>query len=126
MVYCQSFERHFADQFVLPAVSDDQGCLTALRTVWTRLEMIVPKHTKIVRIGVTLGDLTFSNQRQLDMLLNDDDKRRREERICNAVDHINRKFSKSMVTRGPWDPPKGGHLGGKISYTRIPTAEDFW
>lgn len=25
-----------------------------------------------------------------------------------------------------WKPPAGGHVGGKISYTRIPSAEDFW
>lgn len=81
---------------------------------------------KVVRVGVTLGDLSFADQRQLDMLLGDDVERRREERLSKAIDHLNRKYSKSLITRGPWTPPEGGHLGDKISYTRIPNAEDFW
>ncbi|WP_342075139.1 hypothetical protein [Yoonia sp. SS1-5] len=126
MVWCQGFEHSFGDQQKLPIVSDDHAVLTALRTVWLRLELIMPKHLKVVRVGVTLGDLSIADQRQLDMLLDDDVERRNEERLSKAIDHLNRKYSKSLVTRGPWIPPKGGHLGGKISYTRIPNSEDFW
>lgn len=126
MVWCQSFERSFGDQQTLPVVHDDHACLSALKTIWSRLSLIAPKNLKVVRVGVTLADLSIADQRQLDMLLNDDEVRRREERLSKAVDHLNRKYSKSLITRGPWAPPKGGHLGGKISYTRIPNAEDFW
>jgi len=126
LVWCQSFEKSFGDQQKLPVVHDDHACLSALKTVWQRLLLLTPKHLKIVRVGVNLADLSFADQRQLDMLLNDDGERRREERLSTAIDHLNRKYSKSLVTRGPWTPPKGGHLGGKISYTRIPNAEDFW
>lgn len=126
MVWCQGFEKGFGDQQKLPVVSDDHACLTGLRTIWTRLDMIAPRNFKIVRVGVTLADLSLADQRQLDMLLDDDVERRREERLSKAIDHLNRKYSKSLVTRGPWAPPQGGHLGGKISYTRIPNAEDFW
>lgn len=126
MVWCQGFKRSVGDQKKLPIVSDDHAVLTALRSIWSRLELLVPPNAKIVRVGVTLGDLTLGDQRQLDMLLDDDVERRREERLSKAIDHLNRKYSKSLVTRGPWTPPKGGHLGGKISYTRIPNPEDFW
>jgi len=113
MVWCQGFEHSFGDQQKLPVVSDDHACLSGLRTIWSRLELIAPERFKIVRVGVTLGDISYADQRQLDMLLADDTERRREER-------------QSLVTRGPWAPPQGGHLGGKISYTRIPSPEDFW
>lgn len=126
MVWCQCFEKSFGDQQKRPVVSDDQACLSALRTIWSRLELIAPRNLKIVHVGVTLTDLSLADQRQLDMLTNDDVERRREERLSKAVDHLNRKYSKSLVTRGLWTPPKGGHLGGKISYTRIPSPEDFW
>lgn len=125
-VWCQSFERSFGDQYRLPIVSDDQACLAGLKVVWDGFHNIVPPRTRLVRIGVTLGELSFASQRQLDMLLDDDIDRRRQERLSKAVDHLNRKYSKSLVTLGPWKPPEGGHLGGKISYTRIPSAEDFW
>lgn len=126
MVWCQSFERSISDQQKLPVVHDDHACLSALKAIWNRLTLIAPRRLKVVRVGVTLSDLSFADQRQLDMLLDDDLERRREERLSKAIDHLNRKYSKSLITRGPWNPPKGGHLGGKISYTRIPNAEDFW
>ena len=126
MVWCQSFERSFGDQQRLPVVSDDQACLSNLKSVWNRLRLIVPKHTKIVRVGVTLGDISKAGTRQLDILIDDDVERRQWERVTKAVDALNKRYSKSLVTLGPWAPPKGGHLGGKISYTRIPNPEDFW
>lgn len=126
MVWCQGFERSFGDQQTLPVVSDDHACLTGLRTTWSRVEARAPRGLKIVRVGVTLGDLSVASERQLDRLLADDTERRREERLSKAIDHLNRNYSKSVVTRGPWTPPTGGHLGGKISYTRIPNPEDFW
>lgn len=126
MVWCQGYEHSFGEQQKLPIVSDDHACLSALRIIWNRLEVASPRRFKIVRVGVTLAELSPADQRQLDMLLDDDVVRRREERLSKAIDHLNRKYSKSLVTRGPWTPPKGGHLGGKISYTRIPSAEDFW
>ena len=42
------------------------------------------------------------------------------------IDTLNRKFGKGVLSLGPWKPPPGGYDGGKISYTRIPSAEDFW
>ena len=42
------------------------------------------------------------------------------------MDGLNKRYGKSLVTMGPWKLPPGGNLGGKISYTRIPRAEDFW
>lgn len=126
MVWCQTFQQSYGDQITLPVVSDDKACVTALQTIWGRLRLLISQGTKIIRIGVTLGDLSRAGQRQLDMLLNDDFERQKWERVNSAVDALNKRYSKSLVTLGPWEPPKGGHLGGKISFTRIPSAEDFW
>ncbi len=116
----------YSDSLSLPIVSDDHACLTGLNTLWQRLCQRLSSHTRIVRVGITLGELSNANERQLDFLLNDDADRRRWEQVSHAVDHLNAEYSKSLVTLGPWQPPAGGHLGGKISYTRIPKAEDFW
>lgn len=126
MVWCQTFQHSFGDQLVLPVVSDDQACLTGLTTIWRRMNSITPSNIKIIRVGVTLGDLSRAGERQLDMLINDDAERRKWEQASSAVDALNKRYSKSLVTLGPWTPPPGGHLGGKISYTRIPNPEDFW
>jgi DNA polymerase-4 len=73
-----------------------------------------------------LFDLTRASARQLDMLLDDDATRRRWESVTEATDALNRKYGRTLVSVGPWMPPPGGCAGGKISYTRIPSAEDFW
>lgn len=110
----------------LPAVSDDQAVLSALDGLWAGVRRSLPRHARILRIGVTLLDLTRASERQLDILLNDDPKRRQCERATAAIDTLNRKYGRTLVSIGPWVPPPGGYAGGKISYTRIPRAEDFW
>jgi len=61
-----------------------------------------------------------------ELLLNDDRTRRRWESASNAIDNLNTRYAGTVFSLGPWRPPVGGHVGGKISYTRIPSAEDFW
>jgi DNA polymerase IV len=82
--------------------------------------------TRVLRVGVTLFDLSPAGQRQLDWLENDDHDRQRWERIGTAIDGLNSRYAATVVSIGPWTPPKGGNVGGKISFTRIPSAEDFW
>jgi DNA polymerase-4 len=110
----------------LPAVHDDQAVLSALENMWTRLHRKLPRRARILRVGVTLLELTPATERQLDIFLNDDVHRQKAEKATNAIDALNRKHGRTLVSIGPWTPPPGGYAGGKISYTRIPRAEDFW
>ena len=109
----------------LPMVHDDAAILDALRIVWQQAEMSLPKRTAIFRVGVTLTDITPASARQMDMLLNDDGERKRWEAVTTATDALNARYGKTIVSVGPWSPPVGGHVGGKIAFTRIPSAEDF-
>lgn len=119
-------EKGWSTKHKLHMANDDQACLKALDAMWAQARKSLPKSIKIVRVGVTLGDLTRSDTRQLDMLINDDPERQKWESITTAIDGLNSRYGKSLVTMGPWKLPPGGNLGGKISYTRIPRAEDFW
>ncbi|WP_375210907.1 Y-family DNA polymerase [Hyphococcus sp.] len=110
----------------LPCVNDDQAILNALGVIWDKARYELPKRHEIVRVGVTLLNLTSADARQLDMFLDDDKDRQRWERITFSIDNLNRKFGKRVVSVGPWKLPPGGYAGGKIAYTRIPSAEDFW
>ncbi|MCO5066998.1 MAG: type VI secretion protein ImpB [Rhizobiaceae bacterium] len=110
----------------LPVVNDDQAILSALGELWGRVHRAYPRGLTIFRLGVTLYDLSSSNERQLDLLLNDDRQRRRWENASQAIDGLNMRYAGTVVSLGMWRPPAGGHVGGKISYTRIPSAEDFW
>lgn len=110
----------------LPVVHDDQALLSALETLWRQARAAYPRGTTVFRVGVTLYGLSRDNHRQLDFLTNDDASRQRWERINCAIDGLNSRYGKTVASLGLWNPPKGGHVGGKISYTRIPSAEDFW
>ncbi len=110
----------------LPMVHDDQACLAGLAALWDKARGELPGAAKIIRLGVTLLDLSPATSRQLDMLIDNDAERKRWERVTAAVDRLNAKYSRTVVSMGPWTPPPGGYAGGKISYTRIPRAEDFW
>lgn len=110
----------------LRAAQDDQAVLHALEGLWAMARAQLPRNERIIRLGVTLLDLTPANERQLDLLLDDDPLRRRWECATAAIDGLNRKHGRTLVSLGAWTPPPGGYAGGKISYTRIPSAEDFW
>lgn len=110
----------------LPVVNDDQAILAGLAELWDEVRKNYPRGMTIFRVGVTLYDISPSGERQLDMLHNDDKTRQRWERVTAAIDGLNTRYSATVVNLGHWNPPKGGHVGGKISYTRIPSAEDFW
>jgi len=110
----------------LPCVNDDQAILSGLGALWNEAADELPKRHEIVRVGVTLTEIVPADGRQLDMFLNDDRDRQKWERITFSIDALNRKFGKRVVSVGPWTPPPGGYAGGKIAYTRIPSAEDFW
>ena len=113
-------------QHELHSVQDDQACLTALNTLWTQAKAQIRPRSEIIRVGVTLYDLSPATERQLDLFLHDDDERRKCEAITNTIDRLNRKFGKRVVTIGEWTPPPGGYAGGKIAYSRVPSAEDFY
>lgn len=119
-------ERRWFGQLPLPIAHDDHACLSALEALWNQARADLPAHAKIVRIGVTLLDLSPASERQLDMFLGDDRERRRWEAITDAMDNLNLRYGRTVLSIGPWTPPPGGNAGGNISYTRIPRAEDFW
>jgi len=110
----------------LHSVQDDQACLSALNVLWTQAKAEIRPRSEIIRVGVTLYDLSPATERQLDLFLHDDEERQKCETITNTIDRLNRKFGKRVVTIGEWTPPPGGYAGGKIAYNRIPSAEDFW
>ncbi|MGI9354174.1 MAG: Y-family DNA polymerase, partial [Rhizobiaceae bacterium] len=74
-------DKSYSDSFTLPVVCDDHACLSGLNHLWHRLCAFLTSKTRIVRVGVVLGELSVAGQRQLDMLLDDDNERRRWERV---------------------------------------------
>lgn len=107
----------------MPQVNDDQAILKGLSTLWGQMAKDMRHSGKAIRVGVTLGDLCPADQRQLDFLLNDDEDRQKWERIGKAIDSLNARYGTTVASLGPWK--QQDNVGGKISFTRIPDAEDF-
>lgn len=124
-LWAQMFDGRWANVRTLPQVQDDQALLSALGFLWADMEAITHRNTKILRVGISLCDLTPVGQRQLDMLSDDDADRQKWERIGSVIDELNARYGKTVASLGHWSPPEGGNVGGKISFTRIPSAEDF-
>lgn len=124
-LWVQTFDNRWGRYRSLPQVQDDQALLTALTAMWAELEATATPRTKIMRVGIALGDLTPADQRQLDMLMDDDAERQKWERINDLIDGLNARYGKTVTSLGHWAPPAGGNVGGKISFTRIPSADDF-
>ena len=116
-----SWQRHRS----LPVVRDDAAILNALKAVWDEAHATLPRRMKLFQVSVTLTDITRASERQMDFLLDDEGERRKWEAVTSAMDTLNYRYAKTVLSVGPWNPPEGGHVGGKISYTRIPTWEDF-
>ncbi len=117
-------DRWWGAEQPLRQVQDDAGVLDGLKQMWADLEMAAGREA-IFRLGVTLGALSRAGERQLDLLDDDDRDRQRWERVGRAIDGANAKYGRTLISIGPWKPPAGGNVGGKISFTRIPSAEDF-
>lgn len=125
-LWARSYDEEWSEQRSLPIVHDDCALLRGLSDLWGRVRAKAPRAARIMRVGVTLFDLSPASQRQLDWIEGDDATRQRWERVGAAIDALNSRFSATVVSVGPWQPPKGGNVGGKIAFTRIPSAEDFW
>lgn len=110
----------------LPAVHDDQALLSAYDHLWHQARAAYPRDGRVFKIGVSLFNLTPATQRQLDLLMTDDPARQKWERINSAMDALNSRYGSTVASLGEWAPPEGGNVGGKIAFTRVPEAEDFW
>lgn len=125
-LWVRSYEQGWSEQRRLAIVHDDCALLRGLSGLWAKLRATVPEASRIMRVGVMLFDLCPASQRQLDWLEGDDADRQRWERVGEAIDALNARYAATVVSIGAWQPPRGGNVGGKIAFTRIPSAEDFW
>lgn len=91
-------DKIYSESLTLPTAKDDKACLDGLDTLWSCLCQRLCPNARIIRVGITLGELSVATERQLDMLLDDDDERRRWERVSCTVDALNTKHSTSLVT----------------------------
>lgn len=109
----------------VPAIADETGLLASFDRMWREATMRMNEYTRIGNVMVLLGELSRTDSRQLDLLADDENYRRKQERVTAAMDGVNARYSSTMVYHGTWSK-QASDMGNKISYGRIPSAADFW
>ncbi|GHF24896.1 DNA polymerase IV [Kordiimonas sediminis] len=107
-------------------VNDDHSAVYALTRLWQAARQELPKNSRFIQVHVALYHLSPEGHQQEDLFLSQDKNRGKWHSLSHAMDQLNNRYAKSLVTLGFWTPPPGGYAGGKISFTRIPEAADFW
>ena len=120
------YDDHWSGEVRLGEINDDQAAIHALLYLWRQAKDEMPKSLKIIRVHVALYELKMVGSRQFDMFVQDDVQRQKWTSVCEAMDTLNRRNAKTIVSVGPWTPPPGGYAGGKIAFSRVPKMEDFW
>lgn len=120
--------KRWAETTTLHNANDDRTCLKALDRMWQPLARALSPmpSVNIAHVMVSFTGLVPKGARQMDLWASEDPDRQRWERITETIDQLNLAANRSLVTVGPWCPPPGGNAGGKIAFTRVPQAEDFW
>lgn len=108
------------------AANDDHAAIHALTTLWQKAQTELPRSVKIKRFYVALYHLQPAGAEQFDMFTKNDALRKKWSSVSIAIDEVNQRNSKTLISMGPWTPPPGGYAGGKIAFGRVPDMEDFW
>lgn len=120
--------RRWADATELHSANDDRTCLKALDRIWQPLAAKLERlpFVNVAHVMISFSGLVPIRARQLDLWATEDPERQRWEHVTRTIDQLNAAANRSLITVGPWSPPPGGNAGGKIAFTRVPQAEDFW
>ncbi len=124
-LWLQGYGSAWTEVQTLPSVNDDHACLEGLERLWRRARTALSQKFRAIRCGVTLGLLVPASARQLELFREDVPERRKWEKLTEAMDALNYRNGRRVISLGVWTPPPGGFAGGKIAFTRIPSAEDF-
>ncbi len=116
----------WSGEIKIGGANDDHASIGALTLLWRQAQADLPSSLRIIRLHVALYNLTQVGAKQYDIFQQNDTDRSKWASISDAMDKVNRRYAKTIVSMGPWCPPPGGYAGGKIAYSRVPDMEDFW
>jgi DNA polymerase-4 len=126
-LWLRLMDGRWAGECALEAVNDNQAAISALQTLWFQARQELPSNSEIKHLHIAFSSLVaLKEANQFSMFSPDQQRQKRWGAACAALDDLNRKYSKTVVSMGPLTPPPGGYAGGKIAFSRVPDMEDFW
>jgi len=102
---------------------------TFLKTACTLFDagVQVNKFSRLRKVSVMLHSISRAGEVSADLFEQAGARSRRQrwEKITDAVDTLNARYKKGVVSQGPRYEPPGGYAGAKIAFGRVPELEDF-
>lgn len=82
---------------------------------------------RLRKVSVMLSGLSRAGEVSADLFAGAEThgNRQRWEKVTDAVDALNARYKKGVVSHGPRYEPPGGYAGAKIAFGRVPELEDF-
>ncbi|UTW54601.1 hypothetical protein [Kordiimonas sp. SCSIO 12610] len=126
-LWLRLMDGRWAGEFPLDAINDNQAAIAALQALWFQARKDLPSSSEVKHLHVAFSSLvSMSEDDQYTMIAPDQERKKRWNNACAALDDLNRRYSKTIISMGPLTPPPGGYAGGKIAFSRVPDMEDFW
>ncbi|MEE9380937.1 MAG: hypothetical protein V3V03_05985 [Hyphomonadaceae bacterium] len=118
-------ERWRGDLHLFPS-RDDHTFLVALNTLFEEAAPSLAR-APLLKVHVMLTGITSEGERSEDLFEHKETRtvRARWERLTDAMDGLNAKHEKCVISIGPRAEPPGGYAGAKIAFGRVPELEDF-
>jgi DNA polymerase-4 len=122
-------ERRFGSEERLPPSQDNQTFLKAIDTLW---ESLVHGHNvkSMKKVSITLYDLCEKEEITPDLFdfageNTQIQEKKRSETLSAVMDGLNAKYGAEALQWGISPQTKGGYVGTKIAFSRIPDREEF-
>ena len=91
---------------------------------------VAADNINIKKISVTFSDLIETEKVTDDLLLslipNNNENNIKDEALAIALDNLQNKYKKEVVSIGSTPKTSAGHIGTKIAFARVPDIEEFW
>lgn len=114
----------WGDEIRLPPARDPFTFLQALDQLWERM-MAVAAPSRLKKISVVLSGLKAAPDMSHDLFESGSPQLRRREALTAALDKLQDKYRREMVSLGVTPKTLAGHVGTKIAFTRVPDREEF-
>lgn len=118
---------YWSNDISFTPTQDNFTVISALEKLWLSMQLQTGKHTRLLKISVTLFDLFEQAEVTLDLFDNVPEKSEtvKNTDLSRAMDSLNKKFGSNTVHLGSTPKTSAGYVGTKIAFTRVPEIEEF-
>jgi DNA polymerase-4 len=119
----------WAAETTLPPTCEPFTFLNALDGMWNEMvKALCPlsEGARFKKVSVILSGLKTANEISLDLFETNTPLNKKREALAAALDTLQNKYQKEIVSLGITPRTSSGDVGTKIAFSRVPEREEFW